>query len=207
MRDFTGERQHDGAPAVDMNSPLCPRDIKGEGRGKNMTRSVRDITRLLADDRIFKGRHIGTHLAAKGFEWLPHTTIPPDAPCDEWDEALSNMNESEFVTTQTFDTFKWIAGGVGAALLGVLGWIFARLWPISTEAAEMKAMLIEHIQEDERRHELLDTRLAIEHKENQARQSEMEARLVMGQATMMTEIHRVGDLLHRYILPRERRDQ
>lgn len=108
----------------------------------------------------------------------------------------------ESVSIETFETFKWITSGVTTVVFAVLGWIIARIWPISAETAEVRVVLEEHIEADEKRHDELVRRLAVEHQENQGKLREMEARLVAGQAMMTTEIHRVGDLLHRYILPR-----
>lgn len=191
-----------------MNSPLSPRNIEGGGNESELTKSVRDITKQLRDDRIFKGKGVG-HLATKGYEWLPSTIIPPDAPCDEWDKALTKValpQQPEYVTIETFATYKAVVGGIGTIVLTTIGWIIARIWPMSAETAEVRAMLDSHIESYEKRHNELVARLAMEHQENQSKLHDMEARLVAGQATMMIEIHRVGDLLHRYILPRDRRE-
>ena len=148
-------------------------------------------------------------LATKGFEWIPKTIIPPDAPCDEWDKALTKVaipQQPEYLTVETFNTYRTVGGGIVTVVFATIGWIIARIWPISAETAELRAVLEAHIEADEKRHEELVKRLTSEHLENQLKQREMEARLVAGQANMMTEIHRVGDLLNRYILPRERRD-
>lgn len=140
------------------------------------------------------------HLASKGAT-IPGAIVSGLSRhiCEDWDEKLEAMAqlppEPEYVTTQSFEMLKWLLGGAGASVAAVIGWIVARLMPLS----EVKAVLEQHIKDDERRHEELSNRLALEHMENQKRSAEMEARLSSGQTAVLGAVEKIRDSFEKFM--------
>lgn len=148
-------------------------------------------------------RHLSEsqHLAAKG--WKIPRTLNRDLPCEEWDKRLEiivatpPLESSSFVT---FDTFKWVLGGVIGAISLAFGAVFAAIMPLTG----VKLVLEKHIAQDEKWQGDLLAKLANEHTENQVRMADMERRLRDGQGTVLIEVHKIREFFEQYILRQPR---
>lgn len=129
-------------------SRASSRKLVREGEGTRLTKSVRDVTRQLADERIFQGREVETehHYATRGFEWLPETlTLPGQLPCDEWDKALMPPVIPEppvpvYVTTDLFWHVIEVVGLGYASLLGMVLSLFRKTSRLESLPAQMAKM-------------------------------------------------------------------
>lgn len=111
--------------------------------------------------------------------------------------ATPPLESSSFVT---FDTFKWVLGGVIGAISLAFGAVFAAIMPLTG----VKLVLEKHIAQDEKWQGDLLAKLANEHTENQVRMADMERRLRDGQGTVLIEVHKIREFFEQYILRQPR---